>query len=206
MASTKKLLICTFVILGVALVAGLFPVHGESEIYDTVVRLHVIANSDSESDQALKLLVRDEVIAVVSPAVEDCKTQAEAIAAIEEISNEINAAAREVVEREGYDYDVSVELGKEHYPTKTFESGAFPEGEYISLRVNIGEGEGQNWWCCLFPPLCLSAATDDGGKSNEDAFISVGLNADQYKIVTETKNPKYKVRFKILETISSWYN
>ena len=82
MASTKKLLICTFVILGVALIAGLFPVHGESEIYDTVVRLHVIANSDGEEDQALKLLVRDEVLEVVSPAVRDCRTQAEAIAAV----------------------------------------------------------------------------------------------------------------------------
>ena len=205
MASTKKLLICTFVILGIALVAGLFPVHGESEIYDTVVRLHVIANSDSDSDQALKLLVRDEVIAVVSPAVEDCKTQAEAIAAIEEISDEINAAAREVVEREGYDYNVSVELGKEHYPTKTYESCAFPEGEYISLRVNIGEGEGQNWWCCLFPPLCLSSATPDDEASNEDAFISVGLTPDQYKVITESDTPKYKVRFKILEVFGKLF-
>ena len=205
MASTKKLLICTFVILGVALAAGLFPVHGESEIYDTVVRLHVIANSDSDSDQALKLLVRDEVIAVVSPAVEDCKTQAEAIAAIEEIGDEINAAAREVVEREGYDYDVSVQLGREHYPTKTYESCAFPEGEYISLRVNIGEGEGQNWWCCLFPPLCLSSATPDDEASNEDAFISVGLTPDQYKVITESDTPKYKVRFKILEVFGKLF-
>ena len=101
MASTKKLLICTFVILAISFVAGLFPVHGESEIYDTVVRLHVIANSDSESDQALKLLVRDEIIAVVSPAVKNCKNQAEAIAAIEEIKGDIEAAARGVVEREG---------------------------------------------------------------------------------------------------------
>ena len=206
MASTKKLLICTFVILGIALVAGLFPVHGESEIYDTVVRLHVIANSDSDSDQALKLLVRDEVIAVVSPAVEDCKTQAEAIAAIEEISDEINAAARDVVEREGYDYDVSVELGREHYPTKTYESCAFPEGEYISLRVNIGKGEGQNWWCCLFPPLCLSSATPDDEASNEDAFISVGLTPDQYKVITESDTPKYKVRFKILEVFGKLFS
>lgn len=199
MASTKKLLICTFVILGMALAAGLFPVHGESEIYDTVVRLHVLANSDEDTDQALKLLVRDEIIGVVSPAVKDCKNQSEAIAAIEEIRGDIEAAARVVVEREGYDYPVRVELSREHYPTKNYESCAFPEGEYVSLRVLIGEGEGQNWWCCLFPPLCLSAATPDDEESNEDAFISVGLTPDQYKIITETENPKYKVRFKFLE-------
>ena len=205
MASTKKLLICTFVILAISIVAGLFPVHGESEIYDTVVRLHVIANSDSESDQALKLLVRDEIIAVVSPAVKNCKNQAEAIAAIEEIKGDIEEAARGVVEREGYDYPVSVELGREHYPTKNYESCAFPEGEYISLRVIIGEGEGQNWWCCLFPPLCLTAATPDGDESNEDAFISVGLTPEQYKIITENDNPKYKIRFKFLEVFGKLF-
>lgn len=205
MASTKKILICTFVILALALIVGMFPVHGESEIYDTVVRLHVLANSDTVEDQALKLKVRDEVIKTVSPAVEGCKSQSEAALAIERIMPEIKEAAVRTIEDNGYNYSVEVLLGEEYYPTKTYESCAFPEGKYLSLRVLIGEGEGENWWCCLFPPLCLSAATDQG-KSNEDAFISVGLNADQYKIVTETENPKYKVRFKILETISSWFN
>ncbi|MBP3376608.1 MAG: stage II sporulation protein R [Clostridia bacterium] len=205
MPTTKKILICTFIILSLSLIVGLFPVHGESEIYDTVVRLHVLANSDTVEDQALKLKVRDEVIKTVSPAVEGCKSQSEAALAIERIMPEIKEAAVRTIEDNGYNYSVEVLLGEEYYPTKTYESCAFPEGKYLSLRVLIGEGEGENWWCCLFPPLCLSAATDQG-KSNEDAFISVGLNADQYKIVTETENPKYKVRFKILETISSWFN
>ena len=204
MASTKKLLICTFVILALSLLVGLLPVHGESEIYDTVVRLHVLANSDSEEDQALKLMVRDAVIEVVTPAVEDCKTQSEAAQRIESVSGEIEEAARRVIEQNGYDYDVKILLDKEYYPTKSYESCAFPEGEYLSLRVVIGEGEGENWWCCLFPPLCLSAASDDG-KSNEEAFISVGLTPEQYKIVTESDSPKYKVRFKILEAVSSWF-
>lgn len=205
MASTKKLLICTFIILAASLIVGLLPVHGESEIYDTVVRLHVIANSDSEEDQALKLLVRDEIIAVVSPAVKECKSQSEAIDAIEGIKEDIEVAARRVIEQSGYDYAVGVELGREHYPTKSYESCAFPEGEYISLRVIIGDGDGQNWWCCLFPPLCLSAATPDDDESNEDAFISVGLTPEQYKIITENDNPKYKVRFKFLEVFEKFF-
>ena len=108
MASTKKLLICTFIILTVALLAGLFPIHGESEIYDTVVRLHVLANSDSEEDQALKLKVRDRVIELVTPAVKDCKSQSEAEAAITEIMDDLESAARDVVAEEGYDYDVTL--------------------------------------------------------------------------------------------------
>ena len=201
MASTKKLLICTFIILAVALFAGLFPVHGEEEIYDTVVRLHVLANSDSEGDQALKLKVRDRVIELVSPAVEDCSSQSEAIAAIDSIMDELELAAEEVVKSEGYDYDVSLLIGEEYYPTKTYETCAFPEGEYVSLRVCIGDAEGQNWWCCLFPPLCLSAAGESDGESNEEAFISVGLTGDQYKLITESDKPQYKIRFKILETV-----
>ena len=206
MASTKKLLICTFIILALSLFAGMLPIHGESEIYDTVVRLHVLANSDSEEDQELKLKVRDEVIAAVTPAVDGCKTQAEAVERIENILPEIEERAAEEIRARGYGYSVKVVLGEEYYPTKTYETCAFPEGRYVSLRVLIGEGEGQNWWCCLFPPLCLSAATDGSDESNEDAFISVGLTGDQYKVITETKNPKYRVRFKILETISSWFN
>ena len=205
MTSTKKLLICTFIILALSLFAGMLPIHGESEIYDTVVRLHVLANSDSEADQALKLAVRDEVIGAVTPAVEGCKSQAEAIEAIKKIIPEIEALAAAKIKKQGYDYNVKVLLGEEYYPTKTYETCAFPQGKYVSLRVLIGEGEGQNWWCCLFPPLCLSAATDGAGESNEDAFISVGLTGEQYKVITETQNPKYRVRFKILEAISSWF-
>lgn len=199
MAFAKKLLICTIVITCAALLAGFLPIHGEGEIYDTVVRLHVIANSDSEEDQTLKLKVRDRIIEVVDPAVRNCRSQSEAIAAIGGIMGDIQAAAEDVIEAEGFDYSVSVVITEEQYPTKNYESCAFPEGEYVSLQVKIGESEGENWWCCLFPPLCLSAATDE--KSNEDAFISVGLTDEQYKIITETNSPKYRVRFKILEVV-----
>lgn len=205
MAFTKKLLICTFVILALALFAGLFPVHGEEEIYDTVVRLHVLANSDSEEDQALKLMVRDRILEVIAPAVEGCSSQSEAIAAIGGIMDDIEDAAEEVVRSEGFGYDVSVEIGEEYYPTKNYESCAFPSGEYVSLRVCIGEAEGENWWCCLFPTLCLSAASEDNSKSNEDAFISAGLTSEQYKIVTETGSTKYKIRFKILEAFQGFF-
>ncbi len=206
MASSKKILICSVAILLVALVASLFPIHGEAAIYDTVVRLHVVANSDSDEDQALKLKVRDAVISVVTPAVEGCKTQSEAIEAITAIIPDIESVARSTVAENGYSYAVAVELGEEYYPTKNYGSCAFPEGEYVSLRVLIGESAGQNWWCCLFPPLCLSSASAEDKDSNEEAFISVGLTSDQYKIVTESNTPKYKARFKILEAISSWFN
>ncbi len=187
---------------------GLFsvlPIHGEQEIYDSVVRLHVLANSDSEQDQALKLLVRDEVLRVTAPLLEGCKSREQAELILGEHSEEIAAAAQAVVREQGYEYPVSVLLGKEQYPTRSYESCCFPSGTYVSLRVCIGDAEGQNWWCVLFPPLCLSAASADESTSNEEAFISVGLTGEQYKVITETDNVKYRIRFKLLETVQGLF-
>ena len=197
-------LIATVLVLSAVVLGVLFflPVHGEGEIYDTVVRLHVRANSDSEEDQALKLRVRDSVLAVTGELVADCTTQEEAVSVLEAHMADLELAARSVIAAEGRDDAVSVMLGRETYPTRTYESCCFPAGEYVSLQVLIGAAEGQNWWCVLFPPLCLSAATEGG----EDAFVQVGLSKDQYGIITETGKTKYKVRFKILEVVQGWFH
>ena len=192
------------VILLVLLMALSFlPVHGEAEVYDTVVRLHVLANSDSAEDQALKLRVRDAVLEAAAPLVKGCTTQAQAIDRLNGHLDQLKAAAEEVIAAEGRTDAVTVLLGEEDYPTRTYESCAFPAGRYVSLRVCIGKAEGQNWWCCLFPPLCLSAAT--AKEDNEEAFLQVGLSKEQYSIITETEKTTYKVRFKILEVVEEWF-
>ena len=193
------------VLLVILMALSFLPVHGEQEVYDTVVRLHVLANSDSEEDQALKLRVRDAVLEAASPIVVGCRSQAEAIEALSAHLDDLEDAARKVIEAEGRHDAVTVLLGEEDYPTRTYESCAFPAGRYVSLRVCIGEAAGQNWWCCLFPPLCLSAATATSKEDNEDAFLQVGLTKDQYGIITETGKAKYKVRFKVLEVIEDWF-
>ena len=188
-------LLCVFVLC--MAICNVLPIHGEEKIYESVVRLHVLANSDSEEDQALKLKVRDAILAYTSPRVIDSASREEAISILQGELEAIKEVARQVVFENGYDYSVDVTLTLEDYPTRNYESMSFPSGEYVSLRVLIGEAEGQNWWCVLFPPLCLSAASEKS--DNEDAFIAVGLNSDQYKIITETQNTKYYLRFKILE-------
>ena len=191
------LLFCIFTLC--AAICDILPIHGEEKIYESVVRLHVLANSDDEEDQALKLKVRDGILSYLSPIVIDGTSREDAIEIINSRIGEIKDIAQEIVYDNGYDYSIEVTLTLEDYPTRDYEAMSFPSGEYVSLRVLIGEAEGQNWWCVLFPPLCLSAATDK--KVNEEAFISVGLNADQYKIITESENIKYQLRFKILEAI-----
>lgn len=202
----KRFYTALVLLLFLLFLATYLPVHGESEIYDTVVRLHVLANSDSEEDQALKLKVRDGVLAYTTPLLEGITSRDEAEAILSAHTEEIRERAEAVVDAQTPEgqprQTVTVEMGMEAYPTRTYESCAFPAGEYLSLRVCLGEAEGQNWWCVLFPPLCLSAATAE--HSSEDAFISVGLTKEQYGIITDTEDTKYKVRFKVLEVLESW--
>ena len=201
---SKRFCVAIVVTLVLLLLLSYLPIHGEAEVYDTVLRLHVLANSDSEEDQALKLKVRDGVLAVTAPLLENAATRDQAEAIVRAHMKDIQSAAEAVVAENGSKQTVTVMLDLEDYPTRNYESCAFPAGEYLSLRVCLGEAEGQNWWCVLFPPLCLSAATakDDA----EDAFIQVGLSKEQYGIVTETQSRKYRVRFKILETVRGWFD
>ena len=197
----QKMMILACVLVLCVAICNILPIHGEEKIYESVVRLHVLANSDSDEDQALKLKVRDAILAYVSPRVIDSKSREDAIKILQGELASIEDIAKSVVLEQGYEYKVQVTLTLEDYPTRNYESLSFPSGEYVSLRVLIGEAEGQNWWCVLFPPLCLSAASDK--VSNEEAFIAVGLNSDQYKIITESEDATYYLRFKILEAIKS---
>lgn len=198
----KRILIATFTIIGLYVLLGFLPIHSEAAIYDNVLRLHVLANSDSNEDQTLKLEVRDRILEETATLFKDCKTKDEAREAVESNLDKIREIAEQTVREAGYEYGVSVSLGEEEYPTKNYEECCFPAGEYLSLRVMIGEAEGENWWCVLFPPLCLDAASS----TNDDAFVSVGLTPDQYKIITNTDEPVYEARFKILEVIEEAIN
>lgn len=198
----KQILIfCIFILIGMLLL-GVLPTHGEAEIYDSVVRLHVLANSDSEYDQALKLQVRDGVLAATAELLSDCTTREQALEVIGANLDTIRRSAQEVIEREGAGYDVTVKLCEEDYPTKNYESVCFPAGRYMSLQVCIGEAEGKNWWCVLFPGMCLSAASKTDA---EQAFIQAGLTPEQYKLVTESDGAKYKLRFKFLEILQQTF-
>ena len=192
----KKILTLVFVFALCLVALNFLPVHGEEAIYNSVIRLHVIAASDSDADQALKLKVRDAVLSGLSTLSEGCSSKSEAEEKLASQLDEIRAVALETLAAECCDCQVSVSLGKEKYPQKSYDGVCFPAGEYTSLRIVIGEGEGKNWWCVLFPQLCLA-----GAKNAEAAFVEVGLTPEQYRVITETDVPKYKLRFKIIDII-----
>ena len=198
----KKILILT-VLFAVSLwaVNTFMPIHGEEKIYDSVLRLHVIANSDSEEDQALKLKVRDSVLAESERFLAQADGRESAELALQNALPYLTECAQKVEDENGFDYQCELTLSRERYPEKSYESVCFPSGEYMSLQVKLGEHEGKNWWCVLFPQLCLSASS-----GAEELLSEVGLTPDQYKIITQSEETKYKVRFKFLELIEETLN
>ena len=136
------------------------------------------------------------MLAVTDPLLRDAVTREEAEAILGSNLPLLKATAEDTLRSLDSEDTVTVELGRESYPTRTYARLAFPSGNYLSLRIRIGTGEGQNWWCVLFPPMCLSAASEE---SAADAFISVGFSDEQYRVITETDSLTYTARFKILE-------
>ncbi len=196
----KNLLIPFFALL-LLTAAAIFPTAEDMQIYDKVVRLHVIANSDSEYDQSLKLKVRDGILATVEDLTENCRSKEEAERTLCENSGIIKSAAEKVLSDNGSSLTVSIEIGREKYPTREYGKLRLPSGEYCSLRVMLGEAEGKNWWCVLFPPLCTGSAVDP-----KEELLQVGFTPGQVEIITESESPRYKLKFKILEIFGSIFS
>ncbi len=160
-------------------------------IRENVLRLHVIANSDSTSDQNLKLTVRDELLKSGSFAVSNSKNKTQAKKAVTDNLEFLRLTAQKTVYDEGYGYDVKVEVTKSYFPTRQYDDITLPAGYYDAVKVVIGEGEGENWWCVMFPCLCLPAATKDSVKLGDV------LNSEQMEIIESEE--KYEIRFWLLE-------
>ena len=184
---------CAVVLLGASLLPVLRHLDEDQRLYDSFIRLHVLANSDSEADQALKLKVRDAVLSHMDAAAAGAADKEAALDALSGSLDDVRREALAVIAREGCDYDVTVTLGREYYPTRTYEGLRLPAGEYTSLRVMIGEASGKNWWCVLFPALCVNAS------QAREKLAEAGFTPNQIRILTESENPKYVLRFRFLE-------
>ena len=193
----RKIAFCFCIALVFGIIFAL-PIAGEEELYSNVMRLHILANSNSEEDQALKLGLRDELLEKYRDSFSSYGELSVAKAKIYEDLSEIEQFAQEYVNSRGYEYGVSAELGEEAYPTRDYGRIALPAGKYLSLRIIIGEGAGDNWWCVLFPPMCTEAAL---GESIDYSDVSAGLTKEQYNLISESNSTGYVVKFKILEIL-----
>lgn len=171
-----------------ALLAGTWAEARQSALSESLVRLHVVAATDSEYEQALKLRVRDAVLNYLTPMLAEVHDTAEARERIAENLNGIAHAAAEYSEGR----TVKVTLGRESYPTRRYPAFALPAGEYESLSVVIGEGEGKNWWCVVFPPLCTQSVAGDE--------LRAAMKSDDYALITQgDTGGEYELRFRTLE-------
>ena len=168
------------------------------DIPEHVLRLHVLANSDSQEDQTLKLQVRDRILQESAGMLDGVRNKEEAEQRIRETLPALQRAAEDEIEQRGYTYPVTVELEQTYFPTREYEQVTLPAGTYEALRVCIGAAEGHNWWCVIFPPMCLPAA-------EEPQELADVLDAQQLQIV-EGQN-RYVIKFKALEyyeQIKAW--
>ena len=159
-------------------------------IRKNVLRLHIKANSDADYDQRLKLKIRDEILKETGYVFEGASDLEDAVIGCENAEESIKKTAEKVIAENGYNYSVKVEIGRSFFPVRTYENVTLPAGDYTALKITIGEGKGHNWWCVMFPPLCLPAA--EGDKTLSDV-----LSEDEENLTKS--DPKYEFRFKIAE-------
>lgn len=195
----KVLLNMSASVLAASVLLSVFPSGEECAIYDDVIRLHVIAASDSEEDQALKLKVRDAVLDCVEEALSGCGSYEEALTTVTAMEDEIAAAAESCVAENGGTASVHVSLGREDYPRRDYGSATLPAGTYTSLRVILDEGEGQNWWCVLFPTVCVRFA--DAGEAE---YVAAGFTPREYQLISGG-GTGWKIRFRVLEILSDLF-
>ena len=179
--------------LAVWLLTGGLALQAQDQLSEKVIRLHVLANSDSEEDQALKLKVRDRVLSYTDELLEKSKDRPEAEARLRGSLLELERIAGEEIASNGYAYPVSVELQETSFPTREYDGFTLPAGEYLALRVLIGAAEGRNWWCVVFPPLCTAAASEV-----RTCALLAGLEGEQISLITE-EDQGYVLKFKAME-------
>ena len=199
MKKIEEFLFLTVIILTAAILIGIMPTEKDAAIYEDTIRLHILANSDTEDDQALKYAIRDKLLCKYGEKLSKAKSPEAAECEAQEMLHEIERDVENWILEAGYQYGADVTLGVEWYDTREYETFTMPKGYYTSLKIEIGSAEGQNWWCVAYPPLCLNMAIedapcDDGVKKYSDS---------EFKLITDSG---YNVKFKVLELVSSIFS
>lgn len=179
----------------------------QQSIASKIIRFHVLANSDSNEDQAVKLKVRDKVLAFIAPKMSQSKSVNESKEMLLKYNKDIDDIAANVLKENGYNYGVKTELSKDYFPIKTYGTITLPEGKYDAYRILIGSAKGHNWWCVMFPPLCFTDITKGNVEVEQTQNeMKKVLTKDEYDIVDNSKGNSNKivVRFKIADEINKF--
>ncbi len=177
----------------------------QQDIAEEILRLHVVANSDSREDQKLKMEVKESIVTYLRGVMEDVSSVGEARLEIQKRLPEIEDLAREKMQMEGYDYDADAVLGKCYFPVKEYGDMTFPAGEYEALKVHIGKSAGKNWWCVMYPSLCFLDSTYQVVPENSKEKLKENLTAEEYNsLLNGGENVTYT--FQIAEWIQNVFS
>ncbi len=176
---------------------------------DSVFRLHIIANSDSSADQELKLKVRDKIIEYMNTLTSSSSDKKDVISIVNNHLDSFKEIALNTIKENGYNYDVNIEIGNFHFPTKSYGDISFPAGNYDALKIEIGDAIGQNWWCVLFPPLCFVNSSTGVVPDDSKNTLKENINSESYEIISEGNNSNdntsdIKIKFKIIEFFNNF--
>lgn len=195
----KKSIIALCLGLIITICVSLYSDAEQGKIADGVLRLHVLANSDTREDQALKLAVRDRLLLESRSLFMDCETRDASREVFLQEKARLEAAAADEIREQGFQYPVSLSLEKTYFPTRYYDGIAFPAGEYDAVRVEIGKAEGQNWWCVMFPPLCFV----DGSVSADSTLGITDVLGTDTALLTPDATTDVQVRFKVVDLFQS---
>ncbi len=189
----SKIILSLLSVLLITLIFAAVPTEAEGAIYGDTLRLHILASSDSEEDQALKLEIRDKILEKYGEALSTLKSMDDAVGMMTALADDIKEDVDRWIYEAGFSYSSRVEIGREWYETREYSDFSLPCGYYTSVRVLLGEGEGKNWWCVMYPPLCLDIATESNTSytESEEKLIQAG---------------EYNIKFKLLEVLSKSFS
>lgn len=197
----------TFMILSILLIlffivtAYSYATNISDGLAENIFRLHILANSDSEEDQTLKLKVRDSILKYMKTLTDDMSDKQAVIELSKQHMQDFQEIAEKVIHENGYDYSVNVEIGNFHFPTKYYGNISLPAGNYDALKVEIGESNGQNWWCSLFPPLCFVSISSGVVDEEGAEYLKENLSDEEFEIISSSSSD-IEFKFKIIELIN----
>lgn len=174
-----------------------------ADISQSVFRLHVLANSDTIEDQNLKYIVRDSVINYINQISQNATSKSEVISIVQKNIDKIEAIALQTIHNNGYNYKVKVSVGNFAFPSKKYGDITLPPGYYDALKIEIGEAQGQNWWCVMFPPLCFVDVTSGVVPDESKEIMKNNMSNEEYELISSSET-NVKIKFKIVEVLQNF--
>lgn len=191
-------LLCLFIFINVLS----YVKNVSSDLSKNVLRLHVIANSDSTKDQNLKYIVRDNIIEYMNTICSNVTSKEDAIKIVSNNLINFENIANETIKQNGFNYTATCELGNFEFPTKTYSDISFPSGYYDALEIKLGSSEGKNWWCVLYPSLCFIDKDSSHLSAESKEKLQNDLSTEEYKLISDNNTPVIKFKFKLIELFS----